>query len=253
VKVRPDAPIEIIAPFGCSIQTGAGAVFNSLRPEPGSSCIVFGAGSVGLSAVMAAKILGCDPIIAVEPREARRLLALELGATQAVDPVAVDDLAAVLIDATGGGADAIIETTGLADVVSAAISVLGRCGNLALIGMHDMQAKADFSILELISKGASIHGIIEGSSEPHGFIPYLVDLFMDGRFPVDKLVTFFPFEDINDAVAAQASGRVVKPILRFEKATKRSSRCFAIKSSRRSRFHRCADLPDLQDRQGRWS
>lgn len=213
VKVRPDAPLELIGPLGCGVQTGAGAILNSLKPAPGSSCIIFGAGSVGLSAVMAAKVAGCSPIVVVEPHVRRRALAHELGATIVIDPAEEVELAGRLVEATGGGM-AIVETTGRASVVNTAISVLGRGGKLGLIGMTDVQATAGFNILELIGKGASIHGIIEGDSEPHSFIPYLIDLFMEGRFPVDKLVTFFDFADINEAMAAQSSGSVVKAVLR---------------------------------------
>lgn len=214
VKVRADAPIEMLGPFGCGIQTGAGALFNALRPEAGSSCVVFGAGGVGLSAVMAAGILACAPIIVVETRAERRALALELGATLALDPADGDDLAGRVMAATGGGAQAIVETTGIANIVTQAAAALGRGGKLGLIGMSDMQARAEFSVLDLIGKAASIQGIIEGDSEPHAFIPYLIDLFMEGRFPVDKLLTFFDFKDVNEALAAQANGRVIKAVLK---------------------------------------
>ena len=215
VKVRADAPLEMIGPFGCGIQTGAGAMFNALRPGPESSCIIFGAGGVGLSALMAARVLECDPIIIVEPRATRRSLALELGASLALDPMDGGDLSVRLAEATGGGAEVILDTTGMSSIVSMAISALGRGGKLGLVGMHDMEAKAEFAILELIGKGASVQGIVEGDSDPQLFIPYLVDLFMGGRFPVDRLMTFFDFQDINEAIAAQASGSVIKAVLRF--------------------------------------
>lgn len=216
VKVRADAPLALIAPFGCGLQTGAGAIFNTLRPEPGSSCVIFGAGGVGQSAVMAAKVLECDPIIVVEPQEQRRTLALEVGASLAVDPAAESDLAARLREATGGGAAAAVETTGIAEVVGTAIAVLGQGGRLGLVGMHHPDAKAQFTILDLIGKSASVHGIVEGESEPHAFIPYLVNLFMEGRFPADRLVTLFPFEAFAEAMTAQADGAVVKAVLHLD-------------------------------------
>ena len=215
VKVRADAPLEMIGPFGCGIQTGAGAMFNVLRPCPASSCVIFGAGGVGLSALMAARVLECDPIIIVEPRAMRRRLALDLGASLALDPVEGGDLSVRLAEATGGGAEVILDTTGMSSIVSTAISALGPGGKLGLVGMHDMEAKAEFAILELIGKGASVQGIVEGDSDPQLFIPYLVDLFMAGRFPVDRLMTFFDFLDINEALAAQASGSVIKAVLRL--------------------------------------
>ena len=89
VKVRKDVPLELLGPLGCGIQTGAGAVLNSLRPAAGSSIVVFGTGSVGMSAVMAARIAGCTTIIAVDIRSNRLDVARELGATHTINPEAV--------------------------------------------------------------------------------------------------------------------------------------------------------------------
>ena len=86
IKVDDSAPLELLGPLGCGIQTGAGAVMNTLHPRAGSSIAIFGCGSVGLSAVMAAKAVGCGTIIAVEPNSARRELAKQLGATHSIDP-----------------------------------------------------------------------------------------------------------------------------------------------------------------------
>lgn len=90
VPVKEDVPLELLGPLGCGIQTGAGAVINTLDPQAASSIVVFGAGSVGLSAVMAADLKGCTDIVAVELMESRREKALNLGATHAIDPDAVD-------------------------------------------------------------------------------------------------------------------------------------------------------------------
>lgn len=214
VKAPRDIPLELVGPFGCGIQTGAGAIFNTLRPAAGESCIVFGAGAVGLSAVMAATIIGCDPIVVVEPRASRRSLAVELGATLALDSAA-EGLLDQLMAVTGGGR-AVVDTTGMAGVVEMAIACLGHGGRLGLIGLHDAAARASFSIVELLSKVASIHAVLEGDGDPQSFIPYLLGLYREGRFPVDRLVRFYDFEDINQAIADQASGEAIKPVLLLE-------------------------------------
>jgi aryl-alcohol dehydrogenase len=103
VKVRKDAPLDLIGPFACSGQTGAGAVFNSMKPKPSDSFAVFGVGAVGLSGLMAAKIAGCDPIIAVDIHDRRLDLARELGATHAMNHTGCRDMVAEIRRITGEG------------------------------------------------------------------------------------------------------------------------------------------------------
>jgi aryl-alcohol dehydrogenase len=214
LKVREDAPLEMIGPFGCGLQTGAGGIMNALKPKPGESVVVLGAGSVGLSAVMAAAVIGCEPIVVVEPRPDRRQLAQSVGATVVIDPAAGNFTQAV-IDATGGGARVMFDTSGLPQVIEQAIDALGTRGSLGLVAMNSLTARASFSVVNLISRGAIIKGIVEGDSNPDQFIPYLIDLFMAGRFPVNKIMRFYDFDSLNAAVDDQNSGRVIKPILRF--------------------------------------
>jgi aryl-alcohol dehydrogenase len=215
VKVREDAPLELLGPFGCGLQTGAGAIFNSLTPKAGQSLVVLGGGAVGLAAVMAGKIVGCNPIILSEPREERRALALELGATEVVDPLGIEDLAAWIRERTGGGADCIFDTSGHTAVIEAAISALAPRGSLGLVAQHSMEQRASFNLIELISTGRTIRGIVEGDSDPDTFIPLLIDYFMEGRFPADRLVKFYEFEQLNQALEDQHAGRAIKPIVRI--------------------------------------
>jgi aryl-alcohol dehydrogenase len=214
LKVREDAPLEMIGPFGCGIQTGAGGIMNALKPKPCESVVVLGAGGVGLSAVMAAAVIGCEPIVVVEPRADRRQLAQSVGATIAIDPAAGNVTQAV-IEATGGGARVMFDTSGVPQVIEQAIDALGIRGSLGLVAMNSLTARASFSVVNLIGRGVTIKGIVEGDSNPDHFIPHLVDLFMAGRFPVDKMMRFYDFESLNTAVADQNGGRVIKPILRF--------------------------------------
>jgi aryl-alcohol dehydrogenase len=214
VAVRPDVELDKIGPFGCAIQTGAGAILNVLKPKAGDSVVVLGGGGVGLSAVMAAAVMECAPIIVVEPRAERRGLALSVGATAAIDPTGVD-LTEAILAATGAGAHTVFDTTGVVAVIDAAIESLGRRGTLGLVGMHGMAARSTFSVVNLMRKGAAIRGIIEGDSNPDVFLPHLVDLFVQGRFPVDRMMKLYDFESIDAAVADQISGAVIKPVLKF--------------------------------------
>lgn len=210
VKVSSELPAAVAAPLGCGGQTGAGTVLNRLRPEPGSSLVVLGAGGVGLSALMAAVAVGCDPVVAVDPVASRRALATGLGARAALAPG--DGLTAALRDLTGGGAHHVVETTGRPEMARRAVGALRPRGELALLGLG---GEVTFDVMGLLSKGVRVHGVVEGDSDPGRFIPELIGLHRRGLFPLERLVTTFPFEDIGAAVAAMEDGSVVKPVLTF--------------------------------------
>lgn len=215
IKVRADAPLELLGPLGCGVQTGAGAVMNVLKPEAGESLVVFGAGGVGLSALMAAKVLGCDPIIVVEPNAERRALAIELGASHALDPMAEDNLVGRLHELTGGIVNNAFDTSGIPSVILQAVEALFLRGKMALVTTNKLEATLDLPLLSLVGRGITVRGVNMGDSVPHSFIPKLVDLIVEGRFPLQKLVKFYDFKDIGLALEDQEHGRAVKPILRM--------------------------------------
>lgn len=199
----------LAAPLGCSVQTGAGAVLNVLTPAADDAVVVFGAGAVGLSAVMGARIARCRTIIAVDPIAARRALATELGATHTCDPADTDVPAAVL-ELTGGAA-AVIDTTARPEVVASAVGLLRSRGTLALLGLGAPMAELPVALI--MAKGITVRGVVEGDSDPHVFIPYLADLHLRGELPLDKLVTSFPFDDFGRVWSAAKAAEVIKPVL----------------------------------------
>ncbi|OLP01992.1 aryl-alcohol dehydrogenase [Mycolicibacterium porcinum] len=199
----------LAAPLGCSVQTGVGAVLNVLAPQPADALVVFGAGAVGLSAVMAARIAGCRTIVAVDPIAQRRALATELGATATIDPTGCDAAAAVL-ELTGGAASA-VDTTARPEVLAAAVGVLRERGTLALLGLGALTA--DLPVAAIMGKGLTLRGVVEGDSEPQTFIPRLVELHRRGELPLDKLVSRYPFDDFDRAWVAAKAADVVKPVL----------------------------------------
>src|SRR5262249_31956028 len=140
IKVGPDLPLELLGPLGCGVQTGAGAVLNTLRPRVGSSLAVFGVGSVGMSALMAAAITGCTPVLAVDVRPNRLELARTLGATHAIDARDTDPVAAIR-DLTGGGADYTLDTSGQPAVLRRAVDCLAKLGVCGLIGLAERGAE----------------------------------------------------------------------------------------------------------------
>ncbi len=213
VKVDTKAPIELLGPLGCGIQTGAGAVMNSLAVEDGSRVVVFGAGSVGLSAVMAAKVRGAAEIVAVDPMENRRALAEELGATKTFDPTAEDDVIETIRAYFGDrGADYTVETSGVPAVLEQAIGALHNAGACAVVGAPPAGETAEFDINELLL-GKRIVGVTEGDAVPQVFIQKLLRLHERGLFPFDKLIKKYALEDFESAVNDSESGEVLKPIL----------------------------------------
>jgi aryl-alcohol dehydrogenase len=210
VKIDRDVPFEVAAPLGCGLQTGAGAVLNALRLRADQSFGVFGVGTVGLAGLMAAKVCGASPRVAIEPVASRRELALELGATAAIDPFE-GDLAGKVREASSGGLDAALDTSGNLDVIRSAFGSLRNQGSLVIVAAD---TNADIAVpgLELLS-GRSLQGVVEGDSVPRVFIPLLLRLWREGLFPIERLVTRFPLEQIEEAVKATRTGEVVKPVL----------------------------------------
>jgi aryl-alcohol dehydrogenase len=214
VKVPADAPLDLLAPLGCGVQTGVGAVWNVLAPRPGDAIVVTGAGAVGLSAVMAARLTPATRIIAVDRVPERLALARELGATHTVDTTGTD-LAEAVADITGGeGANGVVETTGNTGVLAAAVGTLAARGTAVIVGAPAFGTTVPIDVNFMIP-GRRVVGLTLGDSETQSLIPVLVDLVASGRLPVDRLVKHYKFEEIGQAVADVVSGATIKPVLRF--------------------------------------
>jgi aryl-alcohol dehydrogenase len=202
--------VALAAPLGCSVQTGVGAVLNVLRPVSGESVAVFGAGAVGLSAVMGARIAGCRTIVAVDPVAERRSLATDLGATATIDPTDTPVVEA-LAELTGGGVTHALDTTAIPAVLADAVKALRITGRLGIVGLG--VPKAELPVGLIMGKGLTVRGIVEGDSVPQTFIPELVDLHLRGDLPLEKLITRYDFADFDTAWQDARAGAVVKPVL----------------------------------------
>jgi len=206
VKVPKDLPLEMLAPLGCGMQTGAGTVMNSLKVSKGTSIAIFGTGSVGLAAVMAARIVGANPIIGVDIKPRRLELALELGATHVIDN-RHDDVASGITDISGTGVDYVVETTGNWKMQLLAVKVLKPRGAVGLL--------AGGVVTNSLTEGRKTLGIIQGDAIPQRFIPKLIALHRAGQFPFDRFVKFYDFGDINKAITDAKRGDAIKPVLRI--------------------------------------
>lgn len=214
IKIDDSLPLALLGPLGCGVQTGAGTVLNSLRPEPGSSIAIFAAGSVGLSAVLAAVVTKCSPIIAVDLQPARLALAKHLGASHVINPDEADPVQAIT-EITAGGAQYSVDCIGVGTVVRQALQCLQSPGVCASVGFQGMNNDVTIDQAHLLF-GRSLTGVIEGDAVPHRFIPEMIDLYLQGRFPFDKLISTFPFSQINEAIDAVHRGEVVKAVLSFD-------------------------------------
>jgi aryl-alcohol dehydrogenase len=208
VEVPEDLPLELLAPLGCGLQTGAGTVMNSLKVSKGASIAIFGTGAVGLAAVMAARLAGAEPIIGVDLNPVRLKLALELGATHVINNRHED--VASQITKIGGGVDFVLEITGAPSMYQLAIDMLNPQGTAALIATPTRSTS--------LPEGRKTLGIIEGDAVPQTFIPKLIDLYQAGQFPFDRLVKFYDFGQINRAITEARRGEAIKPVLRMSKA-----------------------------------
>ena len=207
VRVEHSLPLELLAPLGCGIQTGAASVILGLKVGLGASIAVFGVGSVGIAAVMAARAVGAGTIIAVDPRESRRLLALEYGATTAVDAGDFDALERVRVST--GGVDFVLDTSGSATAIRQAIGLMRTMGRCGLVGAENGAVELRPTMLI----GRHVTFFREGNAVPQTFIPFLIELWGDGRLPFDKLITHYGLDQINQAEADSRAGAVVKPVL----------------------------------------
>jgi aryl-alcohol dehydrogenase len=214
VKVRQDAPLELLGPLACSGQTGAGSILNVMKPNAGDSMAIFGVGAVGLSGLMAAKIAGCDPIVAVDVFENRLDLAKELGATHLIHSGLCRDVVAEIRGITGAGARFTLETSAIPSVFRQAIDSLMPAGTCVLLGSARAGTEVAFD-MKFLQEGRVIRGVMQGDSDAKTFIPKLVDFVVAGKFPIEKLVTFYDFSEVNRAAKEASEGLVIKPVLRM--------------------------------------
>jgi aryl-alcohol dehydrogenase len=207
VKLPAALPLDQAAAFACGVNTGAGAVLNALRPEPGSSIAIFGVGAVGLAAVMAARIARCGTIVALDAHENRLALARELGATHVLNAA----------EALPQAVDFSIEAAGRPEALRRAVDCLAPLGVCCLVGSAREDVEVSLRMAHL-QHGRTVRGCIQGDSDPQEFFPRLFEHWRGGRLPVDRLIERYELSDINRAVADAESGRVVKPVLTIGQA-----------------------------------
>jgi alcohol dehydrogenase len=211
VVVPRDVPLAVAALFGCAVLTGAGAVLNTAGVRAGQSVAVFGLGGVGLAAVMGASVASAHPIVAVDPVEAKRALALELGATAAFAP---EEAEKAIKDLTAGGVDVAFEAAGVPAVLEAAFRAPRRGGTAVAMGLPHPSRTITLPALPFAGEGRTLTGSYMGSAAPQRDIPRYISLWRAGRMPVDRLQSAsMPLDRINEAFEALAAGAAVRQVL----------------------------------------
>lgn len=213
VKVPNDTDLALFAPLGCGLQTGAGAILNTLDVQAGKTVAVFGVGSVGMSAIMAAKMRGAGTIIAIDLQQSRLDLASEIGATHTLLGKDADLVSKIKDMAPPNGVDYAVDCSGVPAVVENMIECLGSRGHAASVGAPSPGEKAGIDVFSHLIHGKRFSGCCEGDSIPSKIIPYLMEEYAKGNYPVDRLVRFYDFQDFQKAVDDTKRGVALKAVL----------------------------------------
>jgi aryl-alcohol dehydrogenase len=212
VPVTSDLPPEMLAAIPCGVQTGAGAMINTFDVRKGESVIVFGAGTVGLSAVMAANMIGAATIICVDVIQGRLDLAIEMGATHVLN-INDGEIPPRAREILPRGAQYAFDASATVPALEDAMKCIGQGGKIAIVSYPEGGKKFPFTTRDLFIRVGSLQGTIQGHSVPRTFLPQLIDWQQQGIFPYEKLITTYDFSDINQAFSDAESGTVIKPVL----------------------------------------
>lgn len=214
VKIREDAPLDVVCLLGCGTSTGIGTVINTTGIKAGESIAIYGCGGVGLSAVMGAKLAGAGTLIAVDTLDSKLEMAKELGADYVIN-ASQEDPKTKVMELTGSGADYAIECIGNVDVIMQAFGSIHVGGKCIVVGMPPLVSMLSIAPFEFLL-GKTMTGAAQGDVIAPIDIPRYIDLFMAGKLPIDKLITkSYKLDEINEAFEAMEKGEVIRSIIRF--------------------------------------
>lgn len=215
IPIPADVPFEVGALIGCAVMTGAGAVINTAKAEPGSSAAVIGCGGVGLSAIIGCQLAGCNPIIAIDVFESKLEFARKLGATHTINAREVDAIEA-LRQLTRLGPDYVFDSVGATATINQALKAVRPGGAATVMGMHALKQEVPIPAGPLIAQNKRLLGSFFGSAKPHVDLPNLVELYRAGRLPVDELVSKrYTLDDIMTAFQDMEAGNVARGVIVF--------------------------------------
>jgi S-(hydroxymethyl)glutathione dehydrogenase/alcohol dehydrogenase len=215
VKITDDIPLDRAALIGCGVMTGVGAVFHTAQVRPGQTVAVIGCGGIGLNVVQGARLAGAGRIIAVDRVPSKLDLAREFGATDTVDASATDPVPAVT-ELTGGGVDHAFEAIGLKATAEAAYGMLKSGGTATVVGLLPVGATIEIPGLSLLGE-RKLQGSLMGSNRFRVDMPRLVDLYLQGRLELDRLISArISLDQVNEGFKAMQSGEVARSVIVFD-------------------------------------
>jgi S-(hydroxymethyl)glutathione dehydrogenase/alcohol dehydrogenase len=214
VVIDPEVPLSAACLIGCAVVTGAGAVLNRAKVQPGQTVAVIGAGGIGQSAIQAARIAAAGRIVAIDANPGKEAVARQFGATDFVDAGAVDDPVAAVKDlGLPGGVDHVFECVGHPALIRQGVALLDWGGTLTLLGVPKLGTEASFVVNDLYND-KSILGCRYGATRPHHDIPLLVSFYKDGRLLLDEMVSqVYPLDQITRALDDLHHGKLNRGVL----------------------------------------
>lgn len=212
VKVDKDIDLRILGPLGCGLGTGSGAVFSVLKPKAASSIAIFGTGAVGFAAIMAAKIVGCQMIIAIDINEKRLEVAKECGATHVINSKNTNPAEEIMKLSANQGMDYVIDTTGVPAVMTQALHSVTNSGTFIPLAVTKKEFQLN-TFFDLVFGNKKIEGVLIGNTIPKIHLVHLIDFYKKGQFPFDRFIKFYSFDDINQAEADSLTGEVIKSVV----------------------------------------
>lgn len=215
VPLRKEVPLQIAALIGCAVTTGVGAVLNTARVKPGSSVAVIGAGGVGLSVIMGAKLAGATTVIAIDKHEAKRKIAAGVGATHVLihSPDVVNEIRAL----TGGrGADYVFEAIGIPALQELSLQIARPGGTVVLVGISAVGSSTNLPGAIITRQEKTVMGSYYGTADTGRDFPLYGDFYLQKKLPLDRLISHtYSLDQINEAYGGMLSGSAARGVVVF--------------------------------------
>ena len=215
-KVDPQAPATVAGLLGCGVMAGLGAAINTGAVGRGDSVAVIGCGGVGMAAIAGARLAGAARIIAIDVDDRKLALAREFGAHELVNSSATDAVEAIQAATDGFGADVVVDAVGLPETYRQAFYGRDLAGTVVLVGVPHPQATLELPLIDVFGRGGALKSSWYGDCLPSRDFPMLIELYLQGRLPLDKFVTeTIGIGDIEEAFGRMQAGDVLRSVVVF--------------------------------------
>jgi S-(hydroxymethyl)mycothiol dehydrogenase len=213
-KVDPAAKPEVAGLLGCGVMAGLGAAMNTGQVGRGDSVAVIGCGGVGDGAILGARLAGARKIIAVDVDDRKLDWAREFGATDVINSRKADPVEGIRELTEGNGADVVIEAIGRPETYQQAFYARDLAGTVVLVGVPTPDMRLELPLLDVFGRGGSLKSSWYGDCLPSRDFPMLIDLYLQGRLPLDKFVSeTIALDQVEEAFAKMQRGEVLRSVV----------------------------------------